>query len=306
MQRGRAIYPGDCIGITAPASPAELSATWVAVGFLESMGYVVRLGWTALVQKGFLAGSDGLRAAELNAFFADESVAAILCLRGGYGAARLLPALDYELIAQHPKLFIGYSDITALHTALYQRSSLITVHGPVAVQLPDAAGYTKSVFCAGLRGALGGEVKLPPENTLVPFIAGRAQGRLVGGNLAVLASLVGTPYELDASGCILFLEETGEALYRIDRLLNQLWQSGLLGRISGLIFGDFTDCNGGAGCCTDEVIRYYANLCAKPTAFGLPVGHGRYNMFLPFGVMTILDCTSETASLQIAEEYIIR
>lgn len=306
MQRGRAIYPGECIGITAPSSPAELPTTWAAVRFLESLGYIVRLGWTALARKGFLAGSDRLRAAELNAFFADESVAAILCLRGGYGAARLLPALDYAMIARHPKLFIGYSDITALHTALYQRSSLVTIHGPVAVQLPDAAAYTRSMFCAGLRGTLGGEVKLPPENTLVPFVTGQAQGRLVGGNLAVLASLVGTPYELDASGCILFLEEIGEAPYRIDRLLNQLWQSGLLGRIGGLIFGDFTDCNGDSGCGVDEVIRYYANLCAKPTASGLPAGHGMYNMFLPFGVMTVLDCTSETVSLKIAEEYIIR
>lgn len=303
--RGRALRPGDCVGITAPSSPVVTAQlVWSAVDFLYKSGYTVKLGQTTAVRAGYLAGADILRAAEINAFFADETVAAVLCLRGGYGSARLLDYLDYTIIADNPKLFIGYSDITALHIALFQRSHLATVHGPVAAQLASANDYTQNLFRRGLTGR--GILKLPPGRELITLTAGRAFGRLVGGNLAVLASLVGTPYELDGRGCILFIEEIGEAPYRIDRMLNQLWQSGLLRRVSGLVFGDFTACTDDFGNTADEVIRYYADLSGKPSLAGLTAGHGEYNMFLPFGVMAAINEAADSALFTITENYTVQ
>ena len=227
-----------------------------------------------------------MRARDINGFFADSSIDGILCMRGGYGAARLLPLLDYDAIARHPKLFIGFSDITALHTALRQRSGLATIHGAMLTGLGGkTTRYTYEQFAAGLANpAMTGPVRLPRGHHLETLVEGDAEGNVAGGNMMLISSLIGTPYELDGQGQILFLEEIGEEAYAIDRMLCQFEQSGLIDRIAGLAFGEFTRCHPvkpAAGEWTvREVIEQYVRRWGKPAIWGLPYGHGRHNGWL--------------------------
>ena len=288
---------GDTIAIVAPAAPceAELDA---AVVQLEQQGYRVRLGRSVGPVTGYLAGDDALRAADLLAQFTDEQVKAILCLRGGYGCARLLPLLDYAAIRRHPKLFIGYSDITALHIALQEQAGLATVHGPMLCNLlPDRrpTKYTMQALLNGLKKPFGPQKFKQAKGHQLRWLypaAAPLQGRLCGGNLTVLTSLIGTPYALQGHGGILFLEDVGEAAYRIDRMLNQLTQSGLIDRVQAVIFGDFTDCQPTkpepGDYSVGEVLEHYAARWQKPCLTGLSAGHGRQNGWLPLGAPAIL------------------
>ncbi len=282
---------GDCIGVVAPASHGGGENFSDTVRFLEGLGYRVRFGENAFCQYGYFAGTDEARAADVNTFFLDETVAALLCLRGGYGAARVLDALDYEAIAAHPKLFIGYSDITALHVALHERCGLVTMHGPMLSSFLRGTAYTQQQFVEGIRAAYPlGRFLLPCGRGAKTLASGMAAGRIVGGNLAVVASLVGTPYEIDGRDCLLFLEEVDEAPYRVDRMLQQLWQSGLLRRVNGLIFGDFVRCEGKEPFYLQEVLEYYAKLSGRPALGGIAAGHAPDNGFLPFGVFAVIRC----------------
>ncbi len=288
--RGAALRPGDCIGVLAPSSWMERAEWEAGVRLLKEKGYRVKLARSCREAYGFFAGSDSHRAADVNRFFLDDEVDAILCLRGGYGAVRILDKLDYKEIARHPKLFIGYSDITALHTALGEKSGISTVHGAMLFglgkeSLPD---YTREEFFRGITSDKPlGEISMPPGQKLETVTPGEAEGIVMGGNLTVLASMVGTPYELKGDGVLLFLEDVDETSYRLDRCLQQLWQSGLLHRVSGILYGDFLggddDLDEG-DFTTDEVITYYAKLAGVPAIKGVPAGHAKLNAFLPFGV----------------------
>lgn len=308
-QRGRALRTGDCIGVVAPASGMDMGNARAFTQYFAKHGYKLKFAPSCMQDYGGFAGTDFQRAADLMAFFEDEEVQAILCLRGGYGSARILDKLDYEKIASHPKMLIGFSDITALHAALGERSRLATVHGPMLStfkEVRDISPYTEEQFFAGLSSAGPmGEVKLPEGRKLATVVPGRAEGIIVGGNLTVLASLTGTPYELQGDGALLLLEDTGEAAYRLDRMLQQLWQSGLLSRVSGIIYGDFldgdTELNQGEFN-TEEILAYYARLSGKPTLKGLPAGHDDDNLFLPFGIRAVLEAKEDgTASLRLEE-----
>ena len=229
-------------------------------------------------------------------------------MRGGYGAARILEYLDYDMIAKHPKAFIGYSDITALHIVLGERSKLATIHAPMFLSLinPQNTSYTHEQFFAGLRSTNPlGEIPMPPDKTLTTIVPGKAEGVITGGNLTVIASLVGTPYELDGKGTLLLLEEVGEKVYRIDRMLNQLWQNGLLSRVNGILLGDFVDCNGGSSdddsYTLELVLNNYAKLSGKPVIKGVPASHGEDNAFIPFGVHAVMNAQENEASLIIDE-----
>lgn len=254
-------------------------------------------------QYGFFAGTDEARARDLNALFADDDVKAIVCLNGGYGSARVLDKLDYKLIAAHPKLVVGFSDVTALQIALWEKCRLVTANGPLMVTLGGSDDYTAGQFFRGLQTEnWQGNLALPAGRRLEAVVPGTATGPLVGGNLTVLTSLVGTPYALDGTGCILVLEDTGEDAYRIDRMLNQLWQSGLLSRVAAIAYGDFTDCPHDPGdFTTDQVLDYYAHLAGKPAIKGLPVGHTRDKAFVPYGVEGRLDADREGASLTFVD-----
>lgn len=332
MKKSAALKKGDCIGIVAPAYPASSDGFTQTVLFLRQQGYEVKIAESCTAKDRYLAGDDELRARDINAFFADNEVDAILCIRGGYGSARILDLLDYDMISRNPKLLIGYSDITALHIALMQKSGLVTVQGPMAknfctlysdavrelfltdikpedlldenasalaggsvlqlfgegsaaVYEGSSLEYTVKQFLRGISTAEPiGEIELPEGFELKTVIPGTAEGILAGGNLTLVASLVGTEFELKGDHMILFLEEIGESAYRVDRMMNQLWQSGLLSRIDGLLIGELTDMTNHATCTCLEVIEEYARKAGKPCISGLPAGHGNDNMFMPFGI----------------------
>ncbi len=288
-----ALKAGDCIGVVAPASKISKENVNIAVKLLKSQGYKVKLAPSVSSAYGHFAGTDEVRARDINNFFRDSEVKAILCARGGYGAARILDKLDYDMIAKHPKPLIGYSDITALHVVLWERCRIPTIHAPMLATFAHAnlnTSYTRNNFFAGLRNTKPiGKLPMPEGRMLRTMTPGQAEGVIIGGNLTVLSSLVGTPYELKGKGALLLIEEVGEKTYRIDRMLNQLWQNGLLSRVNGIMFGDFIDCNDDEENFTlDDVLMRYAKLSGKPTIRGVPSGHGAYNAFIPFGVHAVM------------------
>ena len=308
-QKPQALSPGDCIGILGPASTAGDTDFSQAVEWLHKLGYRTKMAPSATAAWGYLAGTDSQRAADINALFADDSVQAILCLRGGYGAQRVLDRLDYAMIARHPKLFIGYSDVTALHAALGQRSGIVTIHGPMLTSFRNGSTeYTAQQFRQGLicRQAPG-RVAAPDGSQLQTVVPGHAEGILIGGNLSLLSAMAGTDFALDGRGALLLIEEVGEPTYRVDRMLQQLWQSGLLQQVNGIVYGEFYGCGQDAdpGDFTlDEVLAYYGRLAGVPVIKGLPAGHGPDNMFLPLGVHAVLDANpGGEGSLLLDEAY---
>ncbi|MBO4852209.1 MAG: LD-carboxypeptidase [Schwartzia sp.] len=304
--RGAALRPGDCIGVLAPGFYDDKDDYAEATAILEAQGYRLKFAPSCTAREGYFAGPDSLRASDINRMFLDDEVKAIICLRGGYGAARLLDKLDYQAIADHPKALIGFSDATALHAALWEKCRLATIHGPVLCSLRKRNAYALQQFLAGISSAAPlGELKLPPGEKMRTVVAGEAEGVIIGGNLTVVASLAGTPYELKGDGALLLLEEDGEDSYRIDRMLNQLWQNGLLQRVNGILLGDFFDTDDDLApgdYTTEEVLTYYANLCGKPVIKGVPSGHGSDNAFLPLGVHVVMRARPDgTASLVFDE-----
>lgn len=290
---GASLRKGDCIGVLAPGFNVGSKAAYAdAVKMLKAHGYRVKLAPSCTSREGYFAGPDSLRASDINRMFLDDEVKAILCLRGGYGSARLLDKLDYKAIADHPKTLIGFSDVTALHAALWEKCRLVTIHGPVLTSLQQGSEYTLEQFFNGISSAAPlGELTAPKGKEMQTVVAGVADGVIVGGNLTVVASLAGTPYELKGEGALLFLEDDGEDSYRIDRMLNQLWQNGLLQRVNGILLGDFLDADNDleVGDYTlEEVLTYYAQLCNKPVIKGVPSGHGLDNAFLPLGVHAVM------------------
>ena len=311
-QKGKALAPGSCIAIAAPASGMDDIDITLAVRKLEGWGYKVKLAPHIYARSGYLAGPDELRAADLNALFADDEVDAILCLRGGYGSARMLDLLDYDLIAAHPKMLIGYSDITALHAALLQKADMAVIHGPMAIDISDDGyNYTDERLRYGLSHTNisdTGEFPLPPNHRLEILYPGRAQGKLIGGNLAVIASLCGTPYELKAdSNTILFLEEVSEDSYVIDRYMRQLWLSGLLKQVKGIVVGTLRHCEPLTQQPFDysvrQVFEQYAAMAQIPVIYNFPAGHGPINGFLPLGVQAEIIADTDEPKLLILEDY---
>lgn len=307
--KGKILNVGSCIGIVAPATACEDFDYSSGIELLHQWGYKTKISSTLKENFGYLAGTDELRAQELNNFFADPSVDAILCFGGGYGSTRILDKLDYDLIRNNPKLLIGFSDITALHTAIGQYSRLVTIHGPMLKTLSKKpTKYTISSFCRGLLLSVPlGAFPLPRKRKLHSFYPGRAFGKLIGGNLSVIAALCGTPYELKGENSILFLEDIGEDAYAIDRMLRQLWQNGLLKNIKGLIFGDFTNCQpteAKSGEFTvNEVLAQYATLAKVPTIYNFPAGHEKTNAFLPLGVNATINITDDNIDFFISEAH---
>ena len=307
--KGKILGIGSCIGIIAPATACADFDYTSGIELLHQWGYKTKISKTLKTNEGYLAGSDKLRASELNKFFADDEVDAILCFGGGYGCTRILDLLDYDLIRKHPKLLIGFSDVTALHTAIGQNSRLVTIHGPMLKTLSrKPTQYTISSFCRGLRMSVPlGAFPLPKKHDLESFYPGRAFGKLIGGNLSVITSLCGTPYELKGENSILFLEDIGEDAYAIDRMLRQLWQNGLLKDIKGLIFGNFSHCQPNKQepyeFTVKEILQQYANLAKVPTIYNFPAGHERTNAFLPLGVNATINITEDNINFFISEAH---
>ena len=310
----RRLRAGDTLALVAPASPKnEDEEVRAAIETVESLGFRVKEGEHLYARHGYLAGTDRQRAADLNAAFGDENVDGIISMCGGYGSPRLLPYLDYDLIRANPKALLGYSDITALLNGIHQRTGLVTFHGPIASQ--SFTPYTLNAFQQVLQqGASDILLGAPPpferqpgaverQNRLTRLVAGRAQGRLVGGNLSLMAALCGTPYMPALDGKILFLEDVGEATYRLDRMLTQLWLTGSLAGCAGLVFGKFTDCSTSASWAkqlsVEEVLVERCQELGIPALRGLMIGHVPDQATLPIGCLAALDV--EAGSLRLLE-----
>jgi muramoyltetrapeptide carboxypeptidase len=233
---------------------------------------------------GYLAGSDDHRAQLVNQLFADNSVDAIICARGGYGSLRILPLLDYDVIAKNPKVFIGFSDITALLIVLFARCGLVTFHGPVVTSLADAHELTVSSLFQTITSDGKLEIEVPNGITISP---GTGSGILAGGNLATLCHLVGTPYAPDFTKKILFLEDRAEAPYKIDRMLMQMKHADCFEGIAGIVLGSFEECGPVEDILT--IIKDVLGDFQVPILAGLTAGHGQFNFTLPMGVEATLD-----------------
>ncbi|MGN1021425.1 MAG: LD-carboxypeptidase [Aristaeellaceae bacterium] len=297
MIYGRKLKPGDTLGLIAPSGVIRREgAIERAVAETVRMGFRVRLGESLGQKYGYLSGPDEVRARDVNAMFADDGVDAIICIRGGYGAMRLLDRLDYDMIARHPKIFVGYSDITALHIALLERCGLVTFHAPMAVSdwsdgpLDDFSREWMDRVLMHAQPA--GELLNPPDYPRQTVHPGQAEGLLVGGNLTLIAGSLGTPWELDTKGRILFIEEIGESTYRVDRLLTQLRNAGKFADCAGVVFGDFAKCTmeyPDYALTLEEVIRDVVAPCGKPVFTGLRCGHCSPKLTLPLGVRCRMD-----------------
>jgi len=302
----RRLCPGDTIGVIAPASPGDLELSMAGVRWLQERGFRVQLGRTVEQAQGYLAGSDADRANDINSMFSSPEIDGIFCLRGGYGTMRLLDLLDYDGIRTHPKVFIGYSDITALHICIGQRTGLVTFHGPmVASDMGKGLSqYTwDSLYQAITSPEPLGVVSNPPLSPPPMFIApGRAQGYLTGGNLSLVAGTLGTPYEINTRGKILCLEEVGEAPYRIDRMLTQLLLAGKLQDAAGIVLAACADCDDSddpTGFTLEEVLQDRLGGLNKPVLYNLYFGHTPDKVTLPMGVMAALG--NEIDGLVISE-----
>ncbi|AFH64047.1 S66 peptidase family protein [Paenibacillus caseinilyticus] len=298
MIRPPQLKAGDTVGITAPASCGDREGILRASAVLERLGLKVRVGETLSLKHGYLAGEDEVRAAELNAMFADDEIRAVFCARGGYGSGRIAPLLDYEAIRANPKIFWGYSDITFLHAAIGRRAGLITFHGAMLVCL--AEGEPHPVTLEGFGQLF--EPKLlrvgREDAPLAALVGGTAYGRLAGGNLTLLASTLGTPYEIDTRGRIVLLEDIGEEPYRLDRMLNQLQQAGKLSAAAGFLIGDFRDCGPvkrRESFTAAEVIAHYIRAAGRPALSGLPIGHSVPHFAVPLGALLKVDGDEGTA-----------
>ncbi len=238
---------GDLIGIISPASSADdITKVEEGVRYIEKIGYKVEVGKNVGKYHGYLAGEDSLRLKDLHYMFDKKEVKAIICVRGGYGSPRLLDKIDYRIIKNNPKIFVGYSDLTALNLAFFYKTGLITFNGPmVSVDFTDEVSkYTEENFWRILSSNKKiGRIELPGDDKLFQLSKGNISGRIIGGNLALLASLQGTSYFPDMNDKILFLEDIGELPFRIDRMFNQLRLTNVFNNIKGLILGAFIDCH---------------------------------------------------------------
>lgn len=308
--KGKRLNLGDTIGLTAPSSPAKLEIVPDAIRAVEELGFKVKMGESCYAEYGgYLAGTPELRAKELNEFFADPQIDAIFCLRGGYGSPQLLQHLDYQNIIQNPKLFIGYSDITALHIALLQNSGLATVHGPMAASdlARDCTDYTRDSLLQVLTTPDPiGKIQNPDGFTIEQLVEGVAEGEIVGGNLALVSALMGTPYELDTKGKLLFLEDVGEEPFKVDRMLTQLALAGKIEDSAGIILGTFTECESPNYSHGFDMIDVFKNIIApfgKPTIYNVQAGHCDIKMTLPFGVKARMNATNKELIIEESVVY---
>lgn len=305
---------GDAVGLIEPAGFSDDEYDLALVEeTVRAMGLVPKVAPHVLERHGYLAGTDEARAGDINAMYADKGVRALFAVRGGWGCARLLPYLDWATIRANPKLLVGFSDVTALHLAFADRAGFATIHGPNAANSWGAASW--DAFRALAFDGATPTYRNPETNDdrlvqtrwrTFAIWPGQARGRLLGGNLSVLAAMVGTPWLPDFDGAILFLEDVAEAPYRIDRMLTQLGQSGLLGRVAGVVFGQCSRCVpvGAAygGFTVAQVLKHHLEPLGVPAFQGAMIGHIADQFSIPVGVEAEID--AEAGTIRILERAV--
>jgi len=310
LAKPRRLRAGDTVGVVTPATATyqEVELDIVRES-LEGLGLRVKVGEHVMNRHGSLGGLDRDRAADINGFFADRDVRAVVPTRGGWGSARLLPHLDYEVIARNPKILIGYSDITALLTAIHARTGLVTFHGPNGGGRWDSYSleWVKRILFAGEAVTFSNPKTTNDRNVLTQIDnrtrtirPGRARGRLLGGNLTVLTGILGSPYVPSFEGAILFLEDVEEQWYRVDRMMTQLKIAGILDRLRGFVFGTCTDCSTGTGYASltlEEILADHVEPLGIPAWQGAMIGHGMPQWTLPVGLEVEIDAVAGTMTM---------
>lgn len=310
----RALRAGDTVGVVAPGTavpdPERLALVEPTLRFF---GLRAKLGKYVAKGSGHVTRTVSERVDDLHAMFRDPEVKAVFCIRGGYGSMQLLDQIDYDLIRRNPKVFIGYSDITALHLAINRRAGLVTFHGPIV--LSSFTDYTQrnfhqALFDARPAGKLTNPTEsntLRPEHPLRTIRAGTATGQLVGGNLSLVTALMGTPYEIETRGRILFIEDVGEEPYRIDRMLTQLRLAGKFDQAAGIVFGECSECTPNDykpsfawDATLGEVLDNILGSTRVPVLSGLTIGHTADQLTLPLGVNATLNADEKTLELKEA------
>jgi len=299
------LQPGDTIGIIAPASNIKRELLDAGCDALRRLGYKPFYFDSILEKDLYFAGSVERRARELDEMFTRDDVHAIVCARGGYGANYLLATLDLKKIRAHPKIFVGYSDITTLQTYLLDSIGLVTFHGPMVTKDFDHSdGVDLVSWEAALTGGSEWALNLGPETGAKPLLPGSAEGVLYGGCLSMLVASLCTPYEIHTAGTILFIEDAAEKPYQIDRMLMQLKLAGKFSGVRGIVFGEMLDCvqNKNQDYTLEEVVLRVVGDLGVPVAYGLRSGHvSRRNITLPFGVRAALDVGRKEGSLRVLE-----
>jgi len=294
------LQPGALIGVVAPASSVETSALQAGIVALRAEGFEVELGASVYEQKGYLAGTADRRAADLDSFFRRDDIDAIFCARGGFGSIQTLAYLS-EALTTHPKIFVGYSDNTVLLNWLYQFCGMITFHGPMIAE-DIARGLTEEgkKFLWGVLSGKQNGWSLCLDEALRP---GKAEAQMMGGCLSMLVTTLGTPYEIDTRGKLLFMEDVGERPYRVERMLTHLKMAGKLEHVAGVVFGDFTRCEDDGSRDVKEIIGEIFHDAPYPVVIGMRAGHGQANLALPFGAKMHLD--GDQATLALLESPVV-
>ena len=291
------LAPGDTIALVSPAGPVrDQEAAAAGIAILEDAGFRVKRA-EKLTSEEYLAGSDQERAMQLTDAWLDPETKALLAMRGGYGCIRLLPLLNFERFSETPKILAGFSDITVLLNEIQHRAEIVTYHTPVLTSLARSNEDSQRSFINSLSGTVT-DIK---DDSIEIVVGGRARGNLLGGNLATISHLLGTPYELLLDNAILFIEDVAEEAYKIDRMLTQLHAAGHLQKLSGLIIGTFTESNGREDDWVKVVWERALNLTGGhiPLWGNFPVGHGARNMTLPLGLEATMNPSQKTLELHV-------
>ncbi len=287
---------GDVVMLVSPSGPLRPQRLHRGTGLLTGWGLQVQVGPNAHAYAGYLAGSDEQRLDDLNLALRDATVRAVICTRGGFGAQRIIDGLDLDAVAHDPKLLVGFSDITALQLALWRAHRLASVHGPGAAWVAERTGLASA---QSLRKAMMTTAPVvlqarPGEESAPVRVAGRAEGVLLGGNLSLLSSSIGTVDMPDLTGAILLLEEVDEPPYKVDRMLLQLRRAGVLAGLAGVAVGQFTRCADASPTSIVEVLCDHLGSLGVPVLGGLPVGHGQDQLSVPVGVTATIDVATGT------------
>ncbi|MEK5333023.1 MULTISPECIES: S66 peptidase family protein [unclassified Lysinibacillus] len=307
MIRPKALTKGDTIGLISASGATPPEKLYPAIDSIEKLGFNVIVGETCRARHGYLAGSDELRAHDVNEMFRNPHVDGIFCIRGGYGATKILPRLDFEMIKENPKVFAGYSDVTALHIAFNQKCGFVTYHTPMPSTEFIAQNMDQFTWDSFMKQVMATDNNClllnPPQQPMTTLVTGKATGQLVGGNLTLITASLGTPYEIDTKGKILFLEDIDESEQRVDRMLTQLKLAGKLDEAQGLLLGAWTNCGPEnpkqpeRSLSLNTIFEEILKPLKKPILMDLTCGHCLPTMSLPLG--RIITVHADTQKIKV-------